>query len=157
VTACSVVNDTTEPRAPHTLAQDDWHFGSIRRLHYRASRLHASETSRLPTIQAYADAERLSTNASKPQTVSVKEVRACGIWGNPRLAFVTAHASYDAETTLGDTRVVLVLRKVSSAWRLLAAARDPITTGQFVKELPSAVAGLARRERNAAVPAPAIL
>ncbi|MDQ3213222.1 MAG: hypothetical protein M3Q85_11160, partial [Acidobacteriota bacterium] len=64
--------------------------------------------------------------------------------------------SYDAETTLGDTRVVLVLRKVSSAWRLLAAARDPITTGQFVKELPSAVAGLARRERNAAVPAPAI-
>ncbi len=109
------------------------------------------------SIQAYSDADRLETVRSKPDTVSVGTVQSCGTWGNSRVVFAWLNVSYQAETTIGHTRVLIVLRKRSSQWRLLAAARDPVTNGAFVNELPSMVAGLRSHDEPPALPAPAML
>jgi hypothetical protein len=109
------------------------------------------------SIQTYSDPDRLATIRSKPQTASVGTVQPCGIWGNSRVAFASLNVSYDAETTVGHTRVLIVLRKQSSRWQLLAVARDPVTNGPFVKELPSMIAGLRSNDQPPALPAPATL
>jgi hypothetical protein len=56
----------------------------------------------------------------------VGSVETCGVWGNDKLAFASVNASYQAETKIGQSRVLLVLRKPLAQWQLLAAARDPI-------------------------------
>ena len=109
------------------------------------------------SIQAYSDADRLETVRSKPDTLSVGTVQPCGTWGNSRVAFAWLNVSYQAETAIGHTRVLIVLRKRSSQWQLLAAARDPVTNGTFVNELPSMAAGLRSHDEPPALPAPATL
>ena len=109
------------------------------------------------SIQAYSDADRLETVRAKPDTPSVGTVQPCGTWGNSRVVFVSLNVSYQAESTIGQTRVLIVLRKRSSQWQLLAAARDPVTNGPFVNELPSMMAGLRSNDEPPALPAPATL
>ena len=109
------------------------------------------------SLQAYSDADRLETVRSNPDTASVGTVQPCGTWGNSRVVFAWLNVSYQAETTIGHTRVLIVLRNRSSQWQLLAAARDPVTNGTFVNELPSMVAGLRSHDESPALPAPATL
>jgi hypothetical protein len=109
------------------------------------------------SIQSYSDADRLETVRSKPDTAIVGTVQTCGTWGNSRVAFAWLNVSYQAETKMGHTRVLIVLRKRSSHWQLLAAARDPVTNGPFVNELPSIAAGLRSNDEPRAIPAPATL
>ena len=71
------------------------------------------------------------------EPVTVGGVAVCGGWGNERLAFVTVNASYQADTTIGHASLLLAFRKTSSLWRLLVAARDPVSNRQFVALLPA--------------------
>jgi hypothetical protein len=109
------------------------------------------------SIQSYSDAERLETVRSKPDPAIVGTVQPCGTWGNSRVVFGSLNVSYQSETKIGHTRVLIVLRKRSSQWQLLAAARDPVTNGSFVNELPSIVAGLMGNDEPHAIPPPATL
>jgi hypothetical protein len=106
-------------------------------------------------LQQYSDPDRLAGARPNSETVRVHQVRPCGAWASDRLAFALVNASYEAETKLGHTRVLLVLRKHSSTWRLLVAARDPISNDEFAKDIPSLVARLERDEQPPSVHAPA--
>jgi hypothetical protein len=86
-------------------------------------------------LRAIADLERLETAAAKPLQMGAGTVRSCGAWGNERLAFVLAAAGYDAGDALGQAPVLLGLRQQSGEWRVLVSARDPISTGEFVRKL----------------------
>ena len=81
----------------------------------------------------------------------------CGGWGNERLAFVTVNASYQADTTIGHASLLLAFRKTSSLWRLLVAARDPLSNRQFVTLLPGLSKLLARDIPAGPLPASATL
>jgi hypothetical protein len=48
------------------------------------------------------------------------------MWGNDRLAIASVNAAYEAHTTLGHARMLLVLRKPALQWQLLVAARNPV-------------------------------
>jgi hypothetical protein len=88
------------------------------------------------TMQAESDPERVSLSRAKRERLETGEIRACGLWGNDRFAVASMNAAYEGESALGHSRVLLVLRRVSAHWRLLAASRDPITTGEFASALP---------------------
>lgn len=109
------------------------------------------------TLQTYSDPDRLPAVPSGREAVRVAVVRPCGVWGNDKLVFAWVNVSYEAETKLGHTPVLLVLRKPSSRWQLLAAARDPISNGRFVKEVPSLTAFLGQTSQTRELPAPAML
>jgi hypothetical protein len=110
-------------------------------------------------ILAHADPERLSDLSLRPnvEPVTVGGVAVCGGWGNERLAFVTVNASYQADTTIGHASLLLAFRKTSSLWRLLVAARDPVSTRQFATLLPVLSKVLARNIPAGPVPMPATL
>ena len=87
-------------------------------------------------ILRHADPERLSGLRPNLEPVTVGGVAVCGGWGNERLAFATVNASYRADTTIGHASLLLAFRKTSSLWRLLVAARDPVSNRRFVTLLP---------------------
>jgi hypothetical protein len=107
-------------------------------------------------LQQYSDPERLPAVRSR-ETARVAVVQPCGVWGNDKLAIASVNASYEAETALGHTLALLVLRKPSSQWQLLAAARDPISNGAFVRQLPAFAAALGKEAATLALPMPATL
>jgi hypothetical protein len=109
------------------------------------------------SVLFYADDERLSRLTPTPGVVSVRGVAVCGGWGNERLALVTANAAYQADAKVGHASVVLAFRKIGSRWQLLAAARDPVSTSEFVKRLPTLSTMLARNSPAGPVPTPALL
>src|SRR5262245_17957313 len=84
------------------------------------------------TVQAYSDPDRLPPVRIDHERTVVGSVRGCTVSGNDRFAVVSVGASYEANSTLGHAQVLLVLRRPSSQWQLLAAARDPISNGAFV-------------------------
>jgi hypothetical protein len=108
-------------------------------------------------LQAHSDPDRLHTGGSTQETGSVGGVRPCGMWGNRRLAFAHVSVSYEADKAIGHTPVLMVLRKPSFQWQLLVAARDPISTGAFVKQLPSVTALLTKEQNASAFPLPPTL
>jgi len=132
------------------------------------SRTHEDLADLLPTIatsylegdavgvQAHSDAERLPSIRVKDERLSVETVRTCGSWGNKKLAFAAVSATYDAENTLGQTQVLMIFRRPATQWQLLVAARDPITNGEFGKQLPL-VDALLTDANTSALPAPATL
>jgi hypothetical protein len=71
--------------------------------------------------------------------------------------FVTANASYQADTTLGHASVLLGFRRTSSPWQIIVAARDPISNQDFVTSLPSLSRALVRDTSAGRQPMPAIL
>ena len=109
------------------------------------------------SLQAHSDPDRLHAGGSMQETGSVGAVRPCGMWGNRRLAFARVNVSYEAETAIGHTPVLMAFRKASFQWQLLVAARDPISNGAFVKQLPSVTALLAQERNASAFPLPATL
>jgi hypothetical protein len=108
-------------------------------------------------VQAYSDPERLPAPRASQETIKVGELRACGAWGNDKLAVASVNASYEAETTMGHALVLLVLRRPSSNWQLLVAARDPISNGEFVKHVQGVGALLSTDAAVRALPIPATL
>lgn len=109
------------------------------------------------TIGSSSDPDRRATQPVSAPIVRVGAVRLCGLWGNDKLVFTLVNASYDGETTIGNRLVLLVLRKASFEWRLLVAARDPISTDAFVTHASSMAALLARKGQMRALPASATL
>jgi hypothetical protein len=109
------------------------------------------------SILRYADPERLSGLRPNVEPVTVGGVAVCGGWGNERLAFVTVNASYQADTTVGHASLLLAFRKTASLWRLLVAARDPVSNRRFATLLPAPSKMLARNIPAGPVPMPATL
>jgi hypothetical protein len=93
-------------------------------------------------LLAHTDPERLASGGFLLEARSVGPIQSCEWVGNDRLAFVLVRASYEADGRTGRTPVVLVFRKPAAAWQLLVAARDPITTGQFMRQAGSFFRGL---------------
>ena len=108
-------------------------------------------------ILRHADPERLSGLRPNLEPVTVGGVAVCGGWGNERLAFATVNASYQADTTIGHASLLLAFRKTSSQWRLLVAARDPVSNRRFVTLLPGLSRILAHDIPAGPVPTPATL
>ena len=106
-------------------------------------------------LQQYSDPDRLAGTTPNSETVRVHLARPCGAWAADKLGFASVNASYEAETKLGHTRVLLVLRQHSGLWRLLVAARDPISNDEFAKEIPSLAARLERGKQPPSAHAPA--
>jgi hypothetical protein len=104
-----------------------------------------------------ADAERLSGFNPNAESAKVGAVTLCNVWGNERLAFATVNASYQADSTIGHVSLLLAFRKASSEWRLLAAARDPMSNREFTTRLPALSKMLAHNVPGGPVPAPATL
>jgi len=108
-------------------------------------------------VQAYSDLERLATSQPRQETVKVRAVRTCDVQGSDKLAVASVTATYESANALGHTPVLLVLRNVYSRWQLLVAARDPISNGEFVREIRR-VAGLLSAETAVrSFPSPATL
>jgi hypothetical protein len=108
-------------------------------------------------VQTYADLERLTASQPRQESVKVRAVRTCDVRGNDKLAVASVIATYESANALGHAPVLLVLRNVYSRWRLLVAARDPISNGEFVREIRR-VAGLLSGETAVrSFPAPATL
>jgi hypothetical protein len=106
----------------------------------------------------HADPERISGLRPNLEPVTVGSVAVCGRWGNERLAFATVNASYQADTTIGHASLLFAFRKTSSQWRLLVAARDPVTNRHFVTlQLPDLSQLLARDIPAGPLPTPATL
>ena len=108
-------------------------------------------------ILRHADPERLSGLRPNLEPVTVGGVAVCGGWGNERLAFATVNASYQADTTIGHASLLLAFRKTSSLWRLLVAARDPVSNRHFVTLLPGLSKILAHDIPAGPLPTPATL
>ena len=106
-------------------------------------------------ILSHADSERLTGSRANLEPVTVGGLAVCGGWGNERLAFVRVNASYQANTTVGYTSLLLAFRKISSLWRLLVAARDPVSNREFTAQLPDLSNRLARDTAAGPVPTPA--
>jgi hypothetical protein len=108
-------------------------------------------------VQAYSDSERIAQFRLGLGATAVGDARICGVWANDTLAFAAVTVAYEAEGALGEARVLLVLRKSASRWRLLVATRDPIATGEFVNTVPWVIASLTRDRGPRALPIPATL
>jgi hypothetical protein len=108
-------------------------------------------------VQTYSDPDRLPAGEETREIMSVAAVRLCGMWGNDRLAIASVNAAYEAHTTLGHARMLLVLRKLALQWQLLVAARDPVSNNEFVKEAPRLTALLTSGAQSRSLPIPATL
>jgi hypothetical protein len=109
------------------------------------------------TVQMYADPDRLPTQRAQAETLTVRAVHSCGVWGNEKLAFASVTASYETGAAVGRVPLLLVLRKPSSRWQLLVAARDPISTGAFVVDARTLASLLSTSTQTYAPPLPAML
>jgi hypothetical protein len=108
-------------------------------------------------LQAYSDPDRIPALQASQESIKAGGIRACGTLGNDKFAVVSVNASYEAANTLGHTLVLLVLRRPSSNWQLLVAARDPISNGEFVKQVQGVTALLTRDGSVHTLPVPATL
>jgi hypothetical protein len=102
-------------------------------------------------MKAYDDADRLTTEGVRWDSMNVRETRTCGYWGNDRLAFVSLVSTFEPASTgeqpakisiagrplIGQMPILLVLRKQEAQWRLLVASSDPISNGFFLRQIPA--------------------
>jgi hypothetical protein len=89
--------------------------------------------------------------------VHVHEMSACEGWGNDHLAFVRILSTYESKQMLGRLTALLVLRNQEGEWRLLAASTDPISTTDFLKQIPKLASLLQNPWTPDGNPAPARL
>ena len=76
---------------------------------------------------------------TEPAERDVETIETCSYWGTDHLAFVQARASYTSPAAIGWASTLMVLRKLSDQWRLLAASTDPISNKSFVSEILAVV------------------
>jgi hypothetical protein len=106
---------------------------------------------RTPTeMKDYDDADRLTTEGVRWDSVDVRATRTCGVWGNDRLAFVSLVSTFEHEDPrgqpppmslahgplIGQMPILLVLRKQGAGWRLLAASSNPMSNNVFLFQIP---------------------
>lgn len=122
-------------------------------------------------MEAYDDADRLTTEGVRLDSVNVRETKACGHWGNDRLTFVSVVSTFEREDPrgqpspisnthgplIGQMPILLVLRKQENQWRLLAASSDPWSTGDFLGQIPVFSRLLGQPAVEETGPAPATL
>lgn len=87
------------------------------------------------SLRAVADLERLETRGTTRSQMTVGAINTCAVWGNERLAFVLAVAAYESTDALGQAPLLLGLRRQSAEWRVIVAARDPVSTGELMRQL----------------------
>ena len=110
-----------------------------------------------PSLQDLEDPDRLHTSVKKPQERRVEAVKTCGCWAADHLAFVQAVASYTSPEKIGWVSTLMVFRKQSDQWRLLAASTDPISNEPFVKQIPDLVRLITQPWTPGSAPQPAQL
>jgi len=91
-------------------------------------------------VLAYGDPDRLPGVRLAGTATAVGGVQTCDVWGNRKLAIALVKAAYESKTMLGEARVLLVFRKPAAQWQLLVVTRDPVATGDFVKNVGRAMA-----------------
>jgi hypothetical protein len=92
-----------------------------------------------PALRDLEDPDRLLTSPKKPIDRHVAEVKTCGGWGSDHFAFAQAVASYSSTEKIGWLSTLMVFRKQSDQWRILAASTDPISNKAFVSQIPGLV------------------
>ena len=92
-----------------------------------------------PSLRNFEDPDRLHTDAARQKERHVQTVKACGYFGTDHLAFVPAITSYTSPGTIGWVSSLMVFRKQSDHWRLLAASTDPVSNKTFVGQMPALV------------------
>jgi hypothetical protein len=109
------------------------------------------------TLQHYADIAYLRLEAPVQQNIRIGFLKVCGYWGNNNLAFVPVIGTTESEHSIGQTTLLLILRKQRDKWQLITAANDPVTTGEFVGRLPLIVELLNKNHNDEFEPIPAKL
>ena len=92
-----------------------------------------------PSLRNFEDPDHLHATVTRQKERRVETVKACGFWGTDHLAFVPAIASYTSPREIGWISNLMVLRKQSDQWRLLAVSSDPVTNKSFVSQIPAMV------------------
>jgi hypothetical protein len=116
-------------------------------------------------LRSVADTERLETeipayrrlSAVPWEPAAVHAVKLCGWRGNSRLAMAWTNVSAESQGEIGHTRIVVVLRKDPSGWKLLVASRDPVTNRDFVNDLRIRPRLLLSPSASLIAPAPVVL
>src|SRR5262245_39372900 len=108
-------------------------------------------------VQAYSDSDRIPPIRVGLGATAVVGARICNVWANHLIAFASVTAAYEADGALGESKVLLVLRKSASQWRLLVATRDPVAIRDFVNAVPRLFVSLTRDGGASALPIPATL
>jgi serine/threonine protein kinase len=97
-------------------------------------------------LDPYEDDASLRFENLNPQETNVRSTRECGQWGNQNLIFVPMVVSFESKQSLGQwpvlskqslgqLPVLLAFLKRGTRWRLITAAKDPISTGEFVADV----------------------
>jgi hypothetical protein len=102
-------------------------------------------------IQAYADPDRLPGVRLTGTATQVGGFQTCDVWGNGKIAIARLKAAYASQAMLGEASVLLVLRRPAAHWQLLVATRDPIATGDFVRNV-AGVKMFASSDRHSGAP-----
>jgi len=99
-----------------------------------------------------ADPDRMAALHPSQEPARVHDVAVCRAWSSEKLAIVSTSVSYEAETSIGHSPVLLVFRKPSSRWQLLVGSRDPITNRDFVRAFAALPKSLVRQAGPAQSP-----
>jgi hypothetical protein len=108
-------------------------------------------------VDEYKDPDRLIAESTPRDSLQVSEIKDCGFWGSERLSFVPMSLSYESAKTIGWIDVLLILRKRQARWQLLAGSTDPISTNQFLSQIPQLANALKKPGNPGKQPTPAIL
>jgi hypothetical protein len=85
--------------------------------------------------------------------VSIGSIRTLATFGNSRLAFVPATASFWNEKAVGCTEVLSVWVRSEEEWSLLTITNDPISLQATRQEIPKLAAALTENQGEAVKPA----
>jgi hypothetical protein len=110
-----------------------------------------------PKLEGLEDPDSLLVGTRITRNLHVSETQECGFWGNERLAFVPMVSSYESDAAIGQIKVLLVMRKQEATWRLLTAATDPISVGEFPLQLPRLTGLMNGKNTEIGKPLPATL
>jgi thiol-disulfide isomerase/thioredoxin len=104
-------------------------------------------------------------------SLQIRSAHACGYWGNERLAFVPVITVLTSDQpapppprmktptfrTMGLQGVLLIFRAVRGEWKMLGASTDPVSSGEFLFEMPQLQDLLAGTQATTGIPLAATL
>jgi thiol-disulfide isomerase/thioredoxin len=113
-------------------------------------------------------------NTSAGQTsrsgLQIHGSQACGYWGNEHLAFVPLVTTFENDQPwairgsrepglrkMGRQAILLIFRAAQGQWKVLGAATDPLSTGDFLSGIPKLQDLLSGARASSGIPAPATL